>query len=72
VSTFTTYSVGLVSASVCTDLPIEEATERLNDEHPTGIDSRWQPSDEPTFSGGQPQPCPCNIDPSLTHYLFYC
>lgn len=69
---FEAYSVGLVCVSVCSDLPIEEVTERLNLEHPTGIDSRWALSEDKTFSGGEPMPCPCNEDPSRTHYLFNC
>ena len=72
-SEFTAYAIGFVSASVCSSLPIEETTERLNAEHPTGISSRWQLSDEPTFSGGEPNPCACNRWPDThKHYLFEC
>ncbi len=70
---FETYSVGICAASVCTSLPLEEATERLNSESPTGITSRWSPSEEPTFKGGQSNPCACETHPEThKHYLFRC
>lgn len=70
---FIAYAVGLCCASVCTSLPIEEATKRLNTEHPTGVTSLWEPSKDPTFSGGQSNPCPCDQHPDThKHYLFNC
>ncbi len=69
---FDAYNVGIVHASVCTDLPVDEATARLNAEHPTGIESKWHPSAEPTFLGGQPNPCACEHDATRKHYLFSC
>lgn len=69
---FEAYGVGLVCASVCTDLPLDEATQRLNAEHPTGIRSQWEPSTDETFANGVPQPCPCESVPGRTHYLFNC
>ncbi|MCU1492208.1 MAG: hypothetical protein JWM85_3613 [Acidimicrobiaceae bacterium] len=69
---FEAYSVGLVCASVCTSLSLEEATERLNKECPTGIRSQWQPAEDKTFSGGQPNPCDCKDHPGNKHYLFNC
>ncbi|KKL64602.1 hypothetical protein LCGC14_2163320 [marine sediment metagenome] len=65
------YSVGLCYASVCTSLPLEEATRLLNVEHPTGI-SPWSKADE-QFGTGDSNPCPCNENPQThKHYLFVC
>lgn len=69
---FEAYSVGLMSASVCTSLPLEDATNRLNAEHPTGISSKWRKSDD-DFRSGQINPCPCEKHPKThKHYLFNC
>jgi len=72
---FAIYDWGLVNASVCAErsLPLDEITERLNRELPTGVPSRWSPSDRKMFSGGEPQPGPCNQWPDThVHYLFHC
>lgn len=70
---FTAYSVGIVSASVCTSLPVEAATARLNQEHPTGISSKWELSKDTTFAGGEPMPCICPDHPEThKHLLFNC
>lgn len=70
---FTVYSVGLCFASVCTSLPLKEATRRLNVEHPTGTRNEWKPSEDATFHSGEPNPCPCNTNPGThKHYLFVC
>lgn len=70
---FHAYSVGPMAASVCTTLSLEAATARLNAEHPTGIDSQWQPDPAPEFRAGQPNPCPCEQEPEThKHYLFLC
>jgi len=71
---FEIYKIGLCCASVCSTLSLEETTERLNVEHPTGITSRWEPSKDATFADGKsPNPCPCNQNPTThKHYLFNC
>lgn len=70
---FETYRMGLVYASVCTSLPLEVATERLNAEHPTGGQSAWEPSENESFATGQSNPCACNDHPEThRHYLFTC
>lgn len=69
---FEAYSVGICYASVCTDLPLNEATNRLNAEHMTGIQSQWKPSEDETWANGSPQPCECEDDPTRKHYLFDC
>lgn len=71
---FDAYSVGLCYVSVCTSLTDEEATDRLNHEHPTGINSSWFVSTEPHFHEGYASnPCPCPSSPSTNrHVLFQC
>jgi hypothetical protein len=69
---FDAYAVGLVSASVCTDLPLDEATAWLNEQYPTGLRHGWTPAEEATFADGRPQPGPCESAPARTHYLFHC
>lgn len=72
-SEFVAYSVGIVSASVCSSLGVKETARRLNQEHPTGIDSAWSQSPDETFRTGEPNPCPCEDSPTThKHYLFSC
>lgn len=68
---FTAYAVGFVSASVCTSLPDEDATRRLNIEHMTGVHP-WVISDDETFADGTPHPCPCPDSEEHRHVLFHC
>lgn len=68
---FSAYAVGLIYASVCTDLDDATATELLNVEHWTGIESRWRIVDE-AFANGSPNPCPCPDRPDCRHILFSC
>lgn len=71
---FTVYAHGLVAASVCTRLDDVTATGRLNVVLPTGIESDWHIDLEadPTFQGGEPNPCPCPDDDRNRHILFRC
>ena len=67
---FLAYAAGMCYVSVCSSLPVEEATARLNREYPTGIESKWSHSAE-SFRGGTPNPCPCRDFPDThQHYLF--
>lgn len=69
---FVAYSVGMCSASVCTSLTDEEATQRLNASHPTGISSRWRLPDEPLAYGERNgRPCP-DRPQTHRHLLFHC
>jgi hypothetical protein len=68
---FDAYSVGLVFASVCTSLSIEDATRRLNAESPTGVGD-WMLHDG-DFRTGESNPCPCDKAPEThKHMLFSC
>ena len=70
---FEVYSIGIVHASVCTSLSDEEATKRINAEHPTGTSSMWAVSKSATFRDGNPNPCPCERNPKThRHILFEC
>jgi len=57
---------GLIDVAICTSLPIDEATKRLNIELPTGIHSQW------TFDGEETNKCPCPDDQNKTHYRLFC
>lgn len=70
---FEAYAVGVVCASVCSSLSLEETTGRLNEEHPTGIHSGWALSKDPAFKTGESNPKPCERSPTThKHYLFNC
>lgn len=69
---FTVYSIGAMCASICTRLPLDEATRRLNAEHPTGVHP-WFPSSDKAFACGAPNPSPCSRRPEThRHCLFNC
>lgn len=69
---FELYALGICSASVCSNLPIERVIERMNAESPTGIASPWALSTDATFSDGTtPNGCACqaNHAPGARHWL---
>jgi hypothetical protein len=69
------YTVGVVHCSACapTDMPVEEVTRVVNEvAGPTGLDHGWEPSDAPTFSGGESNPCPCEKEEGRVHRLYVC
>jgi hypothetical protein len=69
------YGVGLVHLSACApkDATAEQIESAANLRHPTGIESQWKLSDAPTFSGGEPNPCPCEQHPAdRRHVLLVC
>jgi hypothetical protein len=68
---FCAYAVGLCYASVCTSLSLEEATQRLNAEHPTGLEHGWKLAAE-AFRTGERNPCPCPDYAEHWHFLFSC
>jgi len=67
---FKAYSTGLCFASVCTSLTNEEATRKLNEEHPTGVHP-WTIHDG-DFANGVKNPSPCGKNPNNRHILFSC
>lgn len=71
---FEIYVRGVVFMSVCVDddMPIEQIERCANQKSPSGISSEWKISEEPTFSGGEPNPSPCPDKPGHTHYLLSC
>lgn len=64
------YGTGLCYASVCTNVPDDEATSKLNASHPTGV-SPWAISAE-SFAAGEPNPTPCPDRSDCRHILFDC
>lgn len=69
---FECYALGLIYASICTSLPVEEAIARANDEYPTGLDHGWSLCSE-AFRDGSPNPCACPDAPEThRHYLLGC
>lgn len=70
---FWIYNWGLLYASVCSSLSLEETTEQINRELPTGIKSPWRLSSDKTFHTGETNPCACQQHPDThKHYLFNC
>lgn len=70
---FDAYTIGLCYASVCSSLSPRETVKRMNAQHPTGIRHRWKLAPDKTFKTGQPNPCPCENNPSThKHYLLVC
>lgn len=67
------YVSGLVACSVCApaDMSIEDIEGSVNQQIPTGINSRWRKADEP-FAGGESNPSPCSDGPLKLHYLLVC
>lgn len=64
---FMAYQVSLVWAAACTSLTNEQATDRLNAEHPTGITSRWE------LATAEPNSVPCpDLSGTHRHLLFNC
>lgn len=69
---FQAYSIGLCSASICTSLDPDQALERMNAEHPTGVHP-WVLSTNAVFRCGTENPCVCPDAPEThKHYLLNC
>lgn len=69
---FVAYAVGICAASVCTSLQPDEAEQRLNQEHPTGIASRWTLAVDENFRTGEENGMKCPDHPQHRHFLFHC
>ena len=68
------YAEGIGRASICVleDQPGADTIVHLNATHHPGTEHGWQVSNDETFRTGEPNPCPCNSDPSRLHYLLDC
>lgn len=66
------YSAGIICCSVCTDEEPEAMVEKVNQVFPAGETLRWRISEDPCFANGQPNPCVCDQNPNLKHYLLEC
>lgn len=75
---FEAYAVGIVTASACSTLSLEDTTQQMNLEHPTGLESEWEVAtqDDGTlepFRGGLLNGGPCDRHPAThKHWLFHC
>ena len=58
--------IGICDAVICTRLPIEEATAKLNRESPSGIKSKW------LFDGDAVNKSSCPDGQGKTHYRLFC
>ena len=66
---FTVLREHLLFLQICTSLPLDEATERLNRERPPGTENnRWVLCEDDNC-----KPVPCADHPEThTHYVFNC
>lgn len=70
---FWAYTVGICCMSVCSSLEPKEIIVRANQEHPTGILSNWDISEDKKFASGEEMPCVCNENPKThKHWLLNC
>ncbi len=63
---FEILSIGICDAVICTRLPIEEASARLNRESPSGVSHPWE------FNGDAAYQSPCPDGQGKTHYRLFC
>lgn len=70
----TVYSQGLFCLSVCSDESRENTKTEVNKTNPSGTTMGWEFSLDPTFKGGEDNPCPCDVEgnSSFLHYLMEC
>lgn len=68
------YAAGAITCSVCAPggMDREVVSRQVNSQHPTGISSKWQISDDTHFKGGEPMPCACDYEPGRKHWLLHC
>lgn len=67
------FKVGLLYTAACApaEMTPEQVGGAVNVEHPTGISSAWQVSEQPFEDG--PNPAPCADDPEgRLHWLLEC
>ncbi len=69
------YAQGALSMSVCVpkDWLRDKVIEEVNRKSLCGTTNGWMISDDKTFKGGQPMPCPCDKFPDARlHYFIEC
>lgn len=68
------YSIGICTASICTDIKDRKEIERvMNVENPTGIQSDWIISEDTHFLQGMSNPTVCEKQGKpFMHYLMEC
>ena len=68
------YTVGIVCMSVCAKkyISITKIEKEANLLYPTGMESKWEKSEDKTFKGGEPMPCVCESDETRQHWLLNC
>jgi hypothetical protein len=66
----TVYGEGLLYASVCTALD-DAATDEAMAARPSGTRGGWTRSADTHFSGGGPNPSPCDTDPDARRHILY-
>lgn len=66
----TVYQEGLLYASVCTTLD-NAATDAAMAARPAGTSNGWSRSADTTFTGGEPNPCPCDREPEVRRHVLY-
>jgi hypothetical protein len=70
---FYVLKVGMVAALVCTRLPVREATKRLNQQSPTGINSRWSRAAKGRkFTTGEENGVACDEVAGNRHWIYTC
>lgn len=69
------YKMGPLTCSVCVpkELTREQVEAEVQRASPAGTERGWMVANDPTFKGGEPNPCPCNQHPGTRmHYLMEC
>lgn len=65
---------GLFYLTACAPIEMtgDDVEREVRSQAIAGTSRGWRLSDDETFSGGQPNPCVCDQDPSRKHWLFDC
>lgn len=68
------YSMGMCFCSVCAPKEMDafRLAKIVNEINPTGIESKWAMSTDPTFKTGEKNPCDCPETDKKQHWLMVC
>lgn len=68
------YASGIAVCSACApkSMSREDVEAQVNAKLPTGLNHGWSISDQPTFKGGEPNPCQCEDVDARQHFLLEC